>query len=227
MKRILLLSFLCLLHLGCSQKKTQFNQLDSSNKKQGHWIYFGKDRPDSGYPLENKIEEGDYVNDRKEGTWIKYYADGKTPKLIGNYVNNHPSGKYNKYYENGQLKEKGTCISGYYTDTISFFSEKGDTLFIKVYTIEGQILDTLKYNPIKPNFISCPSPSTYVRTEIPCAFNPNGENKIYNENNQIWMEGEFKDGQLWNGKVNSYDSDGILLRISIFINGVYIGDAKL
>ena len=48
-------------------------------KKQGKWIYLGKDRPTSGYPAEGKIEEGSYIDDRKEGEWVKYHSDGETP----------------------------------------------------------------------------------------------------------------------------------------------------
>ncbi len=40
-------------------------------KKQGKWIYFGKDRPETGTPPAGKVEEGKYIDDRKEGFWIK------------------------------------------------------------------------------------------------------------------------------------------------------------
>lgn len=85
----------------------EINQRDDNGRKQGKWIYFGKDRPTSGFPNEGKIEEGEYKDDRKEGTWIKYHNDGVTPKLKGEYINNRPNGAYVKIYPDGSVREKG------------------------------------------------------------------------------------------------------------------------
>ena len=70
----------------------KLNRKDDQGRKQGKWIYYGKDRPESGIPAEGKVEEGKYVDDRKEGIWIKYHNDGVTPKLKGEYENNRPKG---------------------------------------------------------------------------------------------------------------------------------------
>ena len=32
------------------------NKVDSQGRKQGKWIYLGKDRPESGFPVDGKIE---------------------------------------------------------------------------------------------------------------------------------------------------------------------------
>lgn len=63
--------------------------------KQGHWVYYGIDRPNAGYPDSVIIEEGPYINNRKEGLWIKYNKDG-SPRLKGIYKNNRPQGAYTK-----------------------------------------------------------------------------------------------------------------------------------
>ncbi|MEY3844547.1 MAG: hypothetical protein RL293_969, partial [Bacteroidota bacterium] len=55
----------------------------------------------------------------------------------------------------------------------------------------------------------------------------NGYNKVYNDNDEIWMEGEFKNGQLWDGKVYDYDTDGILQKVRIFKAGRYHSDGQL
>ena len=101
------------------------NKKDSDGRKQGRWIYFGKDRPQEGYPADGKVEEGDYKDDRKEGQWIKYYNDGATPKLKGEYVNNRPQGPYVKYYANGKIKEQGTFVRNLYQDSLKRFHENG------------------------------------------------------------------------------------------------------
>ncbi|MCR9174365.1 MAG: hypothetical protein NXI10_17850, partial [bacterium] len=84
---LILLIFSCSL-LGYVQE--DINQTDAQGRKQGHWVYYGKDRPEMGYPEDGKVEEGDYLNDRKVGEWIKYHPDGETPKIRGNYTSTFP-----------------------------------------------------------------------------------------------------------------------------------------
>ncbi len=212
--------FLLLMFPFCfySQMELPINQKDSLGK-QGHWIYYGKDRPESGIPLEGKVEEGLYFNDRKEGTWIKYHLDGKTIKLIGSYVNNRPSGKYKTYYENGVLKSRGTYLKNNYVDTLFRFANTGDTTEIIVFDTQGKVLDTLCYAPLENESIACSYPAT--KTITITKFRPNGKNKVYNEDNRVWQEGQFKNGKLWDGKVYVYDRDGILLQIEIYKDGLF------
>jgi hypothetical protein len=58
-------------------------------------------------------------------------------------------------------------------------------------------------------------------------FQPNGYNKVYNVEGEIWQDGDFKEGKLFNGKVYVYDRDGILLKVKVFKNGVYHSDGQL
>ena len=83
------------------------NRIDKNQLKQGYWVHYAKVTSAAGSLDSVKVEEGRYVNNRKEGKWIKYHEDGKTPKLKGFYVNNRPNGAYEKYYANGQLRQKG------------------------------------------------------------------------------------------------------------------------
>jgi 6-pyruvoyltetrahydropterin/6-carboxytetrahydropterin synthase len=52
-------------------------------------------------------------------------------------------------------------------------------------------------------------------------FNPNGYNKVYNDIKELWLEGEFKQGQLWDGRLYVYDEDGLLLKIEVYKEGVF------
>lgn len=70
-------------------KPEKINQTDKNGRKQGHWIYYGADRPETHYPDTSKVEEGNYVDDRKDGQWVKYNADG-TVRASGEYRNNRP-----------------------------------------------------------------------------------------------------------------------------------------
>lgn len=259
------------------------NKTDPDGKKQGKWVYYGKDRPAEGYPVEGKIEEGPYKDDRKEGTWIKYYNDGVTPKLKGEYKNNRPEGPYVKINPKGIIIEKGVFVRGKYIDSLIRYDQEGNLDYqgyynengmesgkIKYYYPNGQlafeynadngktkgkavryyengdIKEILFYNSegalekseqkemvnpavkIKdPGLSKEKAPSIGAPKTKGAKFMPNGYNKVYNSNDEIWQDGEFKNAQLYNGKVYEYDRDGILLKVKVFKEGVYHSDGQL
>lgn len=259
------------------------NKRSADGKKQGKWIYYGKDRPSEGFPAKGKIEEGEYRDDRREGIWIKYHNDGITPKLKGEYVNNRPSGRYTKYHMNGKIKEQGTYESGQYSDSLKRFHENGKLEYEAIYNrlgkeqgkvryyyangqVEyeytsvngvasgkatryfenGDVKEVIEYNsdgtlkssvekePENPK-VKVPEPGASAETAPKISkpivktgkFQPNGYNKVYNSDDEIWQDGDFKDGRLFNGKVYVYDKDGILLKVKVFKNGAYHSDGQL
>lgn len=261
----------------------EINQKDKQGRKQGKWIYFGKDRPEAGYPFDGKIEEGTYLNDRKEGIWVKYFRDGITPKVKGLYKNNRPAGDYVKYSQNGTIIEIGTFTMGKYIDSLVrynadgsisykgfynesgkeegkikyFYSngqlqfeytaddgtpvnkavryyENGDIKEVINYSNDGKVLNSEVHemvNPevktVNPSASKEKAPSIGTPNTKGVKFLKNGYNKIYNDNQEIWQDGEFKDGRLWDGKVYIYDQDGILLKVKVFKEGIYHSDGQL
>ncbi len=259
------------------------NKKDSEGRKQGHWIYYGKDRPQEGYPADGMIEEGDYKDDRKEGQWVKYYNDGSTPKLKGEYVNNRPQGPYVKYYANGKIKEQGTFVRNLYQDTLNRFHENGKVEYQAKYNESGKEQGSVKYffpngqiefeytaeegkptgkamryyengdvkeelyynaegsvekseqkemvnaavNVVDPGVSKETAPKVTSPKTKGTKFQPNGYNKVYNSNDEIWQDGNFKNGLLWDGKVYEYDRDGILLKVKVYKNGLYHSDGQL
>lgn len=281
------LCIVCLVSVSGFTFAQKINKKDDQGKKQGHWIYFGKDRPGTGFPDEGKVEEGDYKDDRKEGVWIKYHLDGKTPKLKGEYENNRPKGNYTKYHENGQVKEDGRFERDVYLDTLKRFHENGQLEYIakfnnsgkeegKVtyyyangqeefvyfsnngkpsgkatrYYPNGDVKEIITFNadggvdeggvvkkePVRP-MVTVEDPGASKVTSKPVVspivqdnggkFNPNGYNKVYNKNRDIYQDGIFKDGRLFDGKLYVYDSDGILLKVQIYKEGKYHSDGVL
>lgn len=278
---------LVLPYKGFSQNDT-INMVDAEDRKQGYWIYYGKDRPEAGFPENGIIEEGRYLDNRKEGVWIKYHIDGRTIKIIGDYKNNIPSGEYVIYYASGKIKRKGcivkekfleNCPETWYFEsgtikqirnndsTICYF-ENGcfkfisttvrddlsktriilydqdscdvikDTIYEYMNRCKGIVYersncsinkvdsaDTIDIEEID-EFYKTPPQVTTPKTKGK-AFNPNDYNRIYNENDEIWQDGAFKNGGLWNGKVYVYDSDGILMRSLIYKEGKYYTDGQL
>lgn len=266
-----------------STQDDKINQKDANGKKQGKWIYYGKDRPEEGYPMEGKIEEGPFKDDRKEGIWIKYHNDGVTPKLKGTYVNHRANGPFIKYHPNGKIKEEGTFGKNQYQDSLKRYHENGQLEYeanynengkeqgkVKyfypngqvefVYTSQngvatgkatryyengdvkeeitfgsdGSVVSSVAKEPVNPMVkVKDPGASKEKAPEIakPIVkggkFQPNGYNKVYNAQDEIWQDGDFKDGRLYNGKVYVYDKDGILLKVKVYKNGVYHSDGQL
>ena len=264
----------------------QDGTINKSNEKgkQGKWIYYGKDRPEAGIPPEGKVEEGRYVDDRKEGIWIKYHNDGITPKLKGEYESNRPKGSYTKYHANGKVREIGTFEKNQYRDSLKRFHENGQAEYeanfndagkeqgkVKYYYPNGQlefeyisnngiptgkavryyengdVKELIEYNAdgsvdkntekpmVNPAVkVNDPGKSTEKAPAIGTTpktkgvkWQPNGYNKVYNEDDEIWQDGVFKEGKLWDGKIYVYDRDGILLKVRVFKAGVYHSDGQL
>lgn len=248
------------------------NQTDDNGWKQGWWVIFGKDRPGKGYPDEGKVEEGNYVDDKKQGAWTKYHTDGVTPRLVGNYVNGRPNGEYTKFYDNGQEMEKGSFSNGKHQGVYKRWHENGNVAQEKTYNEDGKEDGTIKYYyengqleyeftkengvtvgkatrynedgsvkkvenydasgtmtsseefEVKEEKVETGSGGPSLSSGISLTGDPlksNGYNKVYNDNKEIWMDGEFKNGKLWDGKLYIYDKDGLLERIEIWKNGKY------
>lgn len=118
------------------------NQLDSLGNKQGYWVYYGKDRPSAGYPENGIVEEGFYVDNRKNGLWKKYFEDGKTVRLAGEYKNNRPNGRYKKYFSDKTLREEGSFNRGKYKGTLRRFHQNGQLQYFGKYNDVGKSIDT-------------------------------------------------------------------------------------
>ncbi|WP_066756562.1 toxin-antitoxin system YwqK family antitoxin [Crocinitomix algicola] len=259
------------------------NKRDEQGRRQGMWTIWGYDNPAKGYPPNGKIEEGNYTDDRKNGEWIKYHIDGKTPRLKGMYIDNRPNGPYVKFWDNGQVMEEGNFTGGkqvevykrYYENGVisqeKYFNEEGKedgtvryyhpngkiefeytkkdgvtTGEAKRYYPNGDLKEVIEYKDgeiksreekerVNPPYntepeVSVPpanAPDGSKGTTNGKRFKKNGYNKIYNSDQELWMDGEFKSGKLWDGKLYKYDSDGILLKIEVWKKGKYHSDGQL
>lgn len=253
---------------------------DELGRKQGYFTILGKDRPELDYPLEGKVEEGSFKDDRKVGEWIVYHPDGVTPRLKGTFKDGRPNGPYEKFYPNGVMSEKGTFSDKKQLGEFETYTEEGVLQQKKVFNEDGKQDGPMVINypdgqpQITGQYVngkrvgefnsywkdgSLKERSVYdengelisqetgvpepVSTTKPVSasggpsgrdgymrgaeFKPDGYNKVYNKAEEIWMDGQFKSGKLWDGKLYKYDSDGILLKIEIWKNGAYHSDGQL
>lgn len=142
MKYLLLITFsLSLLNTysidNNGQGEDEPGKTDEGGKKQGHWIVKGKHKPEKGYPMEDKIEEGDYKDSRKMGEWTFFYK-GNVPRLKTTFINNKASGKYIKYHENGNVKEEGEYRMGRQIGTKKDYHVNGEIKRVQSYNSVGK-----------------------------------------------------------------------------------------
>lgn len=288
MKVILFIAFLNFSFWGVAHNAadrennaSQINETDQKGRKQGKWIFYGKDNPKKGYPEEGKIAEGIFKDDRKNGLWTSYYKDGFTPRLIGEYKNNRPYGTYQKFYRNGKLMEEGTFKGRRYVDTLKRFSKNGTLTFQAYYNESGQESGEVKYfyDNGTPEFIYLANNGTpigkatrywsngelkqeivfneegkienttgtidpenvIIEIEVDksnsktapkveekiASYEVNGYNTIYNQNNELWMVGDFKNKRLWDGKLYVYDEDGLLQKVEVYKEGLFHSNGQL
>lgn len=176
---------------------------------------------------------------------VSFKAEYKNGRMYGerfcyDYYGNPTNGKFT-IYRMAKLKERdGYCING---------KPEGES---KVYDKEGNVIIKANYHNGKPEgntyyynnnklyltenykdgeFVYEVREKTGIDTttklkeynEFPVLM-LNGKQTLYNSKKQITKEGTFKNNQLIEGKAYFYNENGILTRIAIYKNGVYIRD---
>lgn len=102
----------------------QGNATDVNGLKQGHWIVTNATKKLPGYQPDQKVEEGEYQDNKKVGVWISYYSNGKKKNEI-TYSAGRPNGPYTTYYSNGIVEEQGNWANNKNTGTFKRFHENG------------------------------------------------------------------------------------------------------
>lgn len=116
----------------------------SCGPRQGYWKIYGKMARLPAYAPDAVVEEGRYVNGKKEGTWTGYYPNGQLQSRI-NFVNNRPSGEVFLYYEDGQLREQGTWRGNRWVDSYKLYYPNGNLRQCFFFNPTGQRHGTQYY----------------------------------------------------------------------------------
>ncbi len=106
------------------QSAIKQNYTDNQGRRQGYWIILGSLSSDDGYNANQKVEEGEYLDNKRTGVWKKYYPTGSLQSEI-NYLENHPYGHYTTYYPNNRVEESGYWTANKNTGDFKRFHENG------------------------------------------------------------------------------------------------------
>jgi len=113
----LIISFIFIMSFSFQTKAQSFeiitvdtlNRIDIHNQKQGKWEIRGIHILKQGhtrYKPDQKIEEGMYLNNRKEWIWIEYYPNGKRRNLL-TYKHGILDGHAVFYNTDGKILKEG------------------------------------------------------------------------------------------------------------------------
>jgi hypothetical protein len=202
-------------------KKDTINLTDSLGKKQGRWIFFGSDFPNSGVGAYDILEEGTFENGERTGTWFRYgpnrqikavmlfRIDPKTGRSVRDQFYNY------SYYPNGGLKRKpviGACrtMSDYYVYTQSgelqeaeLFDENCNTT-CKIQQIKKGELDSVSILIVDNSFTLKPESAGECQPTSTISFDQSGEYYV-DYAHRIFQVGRFEKGRFLDGREYLFD----------------------
>lgn len=136
LKNISTIVALLLTNFQVISQSDSINQIDDQNRKQGHWVFSNSQKHLPGYTADQTVEEGDFVNNKKEGKWTFYFNNGK-PKHILSYKGGTADGEAIFYYKNGNIRETGTWRNNRWVGEYKMYYRNGQPKNEFNYNIQG------------------------------------------------------------------------------------------
>lgn len=206
-----------------------------SNGQPKRIVYLQDGRPIGKYKIFHPIgvlkEIGTFNRNQFTDSLKRFHENGNPEYEAWYNDKGKEHGTVNYFYPNGQLEFTYTANNGTPQEIAHRYYENGDPKEDIEYREDGTEKKHTYFDPLHPLpelDPKCYPPNPEKRGCVTGPrLNPNGYNKIYNEDNELWQEGTFKEGKLWNGNVFIYDADGILLKTEIYEKGVYKMDGQL
>ncbi|MCC6252428.1 MAG: hypothetical protein IT238_08210 [Bacteroidia bacterium] len=169
------------------------NITDAQGWKQGRWVTISQENNPEGCKAGIKVEEGTYKDNRKVGTWRKWWCNGN---LKNELIYNPDKTIYSKdYYENGNLKEEGQWNSAGWIGSYKFYYPNGKIYYDWKFDTEGRRTGTQKYYFDNGNVM------------FDGEWNEGKESGIikeYYENGSLLSEKYYNDGKLDTNRVKIY-----------------------
>ena len=115
----LMTTVLCFGQNQPQNQSTTINVTDSKGLKQGFWRIKQKN---------NSIEEGCYLDGKKDGQWKAYFPSGKEKYSI-TFSKGFSKGPAVFYYEDGQVMEQGIWNVNHWEGTYTFYHPNGQPAY--------------------------------------------------------------------------------------------------
>jgi len=120
------------------------NITDANGLKQNHWIITNEEKHLPGYSSTEKIEEGDYKDNLKQGIWIQYFPGGAIRNKI-TFKDNRPEGYTISYFESGKVCEEGVWKNNRWVGDYKLYYDNGVIQHQFHYTDNGKRDGNQKY----------------------------------------------------------------------------------
>lgn len=224
----------------------------TASKKQGLWkryypsgvlqseITYASSIPNGPYKTyytDGVIEEvGNWKFNKNIGSFKRFHPNGKTSQAFEFSDNGLRNGEQKYFHENGVVELEVRVVNGKENGRMTRYFANGEIKEVKDFN-EGVMADgTLHtYSMKKPKVTVKETPAVtekvapIVKEDKPniAVFKATGKNTLYNKDLQVSQIGYFKNGRLWNGRWNKYDSNGILEAIEVYKDGKFAGHALL
>ncbi|MCB0795432.1 MAG: hypothetical protein KDB88_11905 [Flavobacteriales bacterium] len=186
------------------------------------------------YPNGQIEEEGTWDLDRNTGAFRRWHPNGKPSQEFVFDPYGVRNGVQRYYHENGQLAVEVEIKDGREDGTLERYYANGDLQQQAVF--HNGVIDQQNSRYLRPVHRDAPvearstKPAPTVSKEEKTnavVFRENGYNTMYDRQLRLSQTGQFKNGQLWDGKVYRYDANGHLIRIETYRSGRYVGDAVI
>lgn len=209
-----------------------------ANGKKKSEIFYKKGRPNGKfklyYPNGNVEEEGEWTNRLYSGSFKRYYEDGTLEQEKMFDENGKAKGKVTYYFPNGKKELEFTTSNGKETGKAVRYYPNGDVKEVISFE-DGEALDIenkkMVNKPVKVGtgikIKQKTSPKAQGKVNQAQKEVRDGYAKRFNQNNDILMDGEFKNGKLYTGKWYKYDENGLLYKIEVYKKGKYVGDGVI
>ncbi|MGQ0828214.1 MAG: hypothetical protein ACT4ON_07455 [Bacteroidota bacterium] len=197
-----------------------------NNRQDGYAILY--------YENGNIKEEGIWRNNRWVGDYKMYHENGQVQQEFKFNAGGKREGAQTYYNENGQKIIEGNWAAGKEAGQLKEFYDNGDLKSEKNFNNGSLDIATVKNFEAKKSVtkvvkeeIATPPPVviTEEKDNLGKQFNGEGYWKLFNSNKQVSKDGVFRKNKLVDGKVYTYDSNGMLIRIAVYKDGKYVGDS--
>jgi antitoxin component YwqK of YwqJK toxin-antitoxin module len=142
MRGLLTISFALILSIGWSKttggQDTQTKAYtDANGLKQGYWTVLNSTKHLPGYSDQDKVEEGAYKDNLKQGLWLQYFPGGALKNKI-TFKDNRPEGYTVSYFASGKVCEEGIWKNNRWVGDYKLCYENGVVQHQFHYTDNGK-----------------------------------------------------------------------------------------